>query len=153
MKGLFFFILTIFYLTVFSQQKTSVQPTKPNEIIQQELLQKIKYFTEAWGKSDTATLGKLLATEYRHTDIWGKILHKQDWLTYAATPRKISDIAVNGAEILLYNDHIAVITGKMSYQFGEEKLAQEIRFTQVWSNNNGQWKRTTFQATLIEKSK
>ena len=41
----------------------------------------------------------------------------------------------------------------MSYKFGEEKLIQEIRFTQVWSNDAGQWKRTTFQATLIDKSK
>ena len=153
MKGVFFLILKIFYLNVFSQQKTSVQPIKPTELIRQELLQKIQTFTEAWGKSDTVTLGKLLANEYRHTDIWGKILHRQDWLTYAATPRKISNIAIIDVEILLYNDNIAIITGKMSYQFGEEKVTQEIRSTQIWSNNEGQWKRTTFQATLIDKSK
>lgn len=153
MKGLFFFSLTIFYLNVFSQQKTIIQPIKPNEIIRQELLQKIQHFTEAWGKSDTVALGKLLAYEYQHSDIWGKILHRQDWLTYAAKPRKISDIVTNDVEILLYNVNIAVITGKMNYKFGEEKATQEIRFTQIWSNNDGQWKRTTFQATLIDKSK
>ena len=153
MKGLFYFILTIFCLNVYSQQKASTQPKKPTEIIRQEILQKIQYFTEAWGKSDTVVLGRLLADEYRHSDIWGKILHRQDWLTYAATPRKISDIVANDIEIILYNDNIAVVTGKMSYKFGEEKVTQEIRFTQIWSNNDGQWKRTTFQATLIDKSK
>ena len=152
MKGVFFLILTRFYLNVFSQ-KTNGQPIKPNEQIQQELLQKIQVFTEAWGKSDTVTLSKLLANEYRHSDTWGKILHRQDWLTFAAVPRKISDLAINDVEILLYNENIAVISGKMSYQFGEEKVTQEIRFTQIWSNNDGQWKRTTFQATLIDKSK
>ena len=153
MKSLLFFILTVFYLNVFSQQSISVQPIKPDERIQQELLQKIQGFTEAWGKSDTAALRKLLAAEYRHSDIWGKIQHKEDWLTYAATPRKISDIVSSDVEILLYNNNIAVITGKMSYLFGEEKLTQEIRFTQVWTINEGEWKRATFQATLIDKSK
>ena len=153
MKGLFYFILTIFCLNVYSQQKKSIQPKKPTEIVRQEILQKIQYFTEAWGKSDTVALGRLLADEYRHSDIWGKILHRQDWLMYAAMPRKISDIVANDIEIILYNDNIGVVSGKMSYKVGEEKVIQEIRFTQIWSKNNGQWKRTTFQATLIDKSK
>ena len=153
MKGVFVFILTIFCLNVFSQQKINAQPIKPTEQIRQELLQKIQDFTEAWAKSDTVFLSKLLANEYQHTDIWGKILHRQEWLTYAITPRKISDIASNDVEILQYNNNIAIITGKMSYKFGEEKLTQEIRFTQIWSHTAGQWKRTTFQATLIDKSK
>ena len=153
MKGVLVFILTIFCLNVFSQQKINAQPIKPTQQTRQELLQKIQDFTEAWAKSDTVFLSKLLANEYQHTDIWGKILRKQEWLTYAITPRKISDIVSNDVEILQYYDNIAIITGKMSYKFGEEKLTQEIRFTQVWSNNAGQWKRTTFQATLIDKSK
>ena len=153
MKGLFFAILTIFCLNVFSQERTSFQPLKPGEKTRQELLQKIKDFTEAWGKSDTVTLSKLLANEYQHSDIWGKILHRQDWLTYAAMPRKISGIVSNDVEILLYDEKIAVITGKMSYQFGEENLNQEIRFTQVWTLSEGQWRRATFQATSIDKSK
>ena len=153
MQGLFFFILTLFSLNAYSQQTTSDQPIKPNEIIRQELFQKIQDFTEAWSRSDTAALNKLLANEYRHSDIWGKILHKQDWLIYAAAPRKISDIHINDLELLLYNSNLAVATGKMSYLWGEEKLMQEIRFTQIWSNNDGQWKRTAFQATLIDKLK
>lgn len=51
----------------------------------------------------------------------------------------------------LYNNNIAVVTGKMSYQFGEEK--SNSGFIQIWSSNDAQWKRTTFQATLINKSK
>ena len=148
-----FLILTMLYSNVFSQQSISVQPIKPGESIQQELLQKIQRFTEAWGKSDTATLRKLLAAEYRHSDIWGKIQHKEDWLSYAATPRKISDIVSSDVEMLLYNNNIAVITGKISYLFGEEKLTQEIRFTQLWTTSEGEWKRAAFQATLIDKSR
>ena len=153
MKGLLFFMLTIFCLHVFSQQKTSVEPTKPGEMIRQEILQKIKVFSEAWGKSDTVTLGKLLATEYQHSDIWGKLLHRQDWLIYAAAARNISDMVIADEEILLYNNNIAVVTGKMSYLVGENKVSQQIRFTQIWSCNALQWKRTAFQATLIDRSK
>ena len=147
MKGLFGFILTIVCLNLFAQQKGNVQPRKPSEKVRQELLHKIQSFTEAWAESDTASLGKLLADEYRHSDIWGKILHRQDWLSYASAKRKISEIVTNDVEILIYDDHMAVITGKMSYKFGEEKMIQEIRFTQIWLNSVGHWKRTTFQAT------
>lgn len=153
MKGLYVFLLTIVSLNVCAQRKASVQSIKPNEKVRKEILHKIQFFTEAWAGSDTASLSKLLANEYRHTDIWGKILHRQDWLTYAAASRKISAIATDDIEILIYNDHMAIVTGKMSYKFGEEKVAQEIRFTQIWSNGDGKWKRTTFQATLIDKTK
>ena len=140
-------------MNVFSQQKTSVQPVKASEILQEQLLQKIQYFTEAWGKSDTVALSKLLTDEYQHSDVWGKILHKQDWLTFAAAPRKVSDIVTTDVSILLYTQNIAVITGKISYKFGEEKIIQELRFTQVWTNYEGQWKRALFQATLIDTTR
>lgn len=153
MKVLFAFFLTVVCLNVFAQQLSNSQPKQPTELVRQELLHNIQRFTNSWAQSDTATLAKLLADEYRHTDIWGKILHKQDWLVYAATPRQISDIATDDVETFIYYEHLAVVTGKMSYAFGEQKLAQELRFTQVWSNSDGHWKRTTFQATLIDKTK
>ena len=143
----------ISYLNVLSHKTITAQPVSPDNKLRNELLQNIQSFTEAWGNSDTVFLSKLLANEYRHTDIWGKILHREDWLTYAAIPRKISNILTSDAEILLYNNNLASVTGKMTYQYGDEKLIQEIRFTQFWSRNNGLWKRTTFQATLIDKSK
>ena len=148
-----FAILMVSYFNVMSQETISIAPVNPTEKIRNELLQTIQSFTEAWSKSDTVALGKLLANEYRHTDIWGKILHRQDWLSYAAMARKISNIITTDVEILLYNNNLASITGKMSYQFGEEKISQEIRFTQFWSISKGHWQRTTFQATLIDKAK
>ena len=153
MKGLFAIILTLVLLNGFAQQKANFLPLKPTEKVRQALLHRIQSFTEAWAESDTAYLGKLLADEYQHSDIWGKILHRQDWLKYASAPRKISEIITNDVEMLIYNDHMAVITGKMSYKVGEEKVIQEIRFTQIWGNNDGQWKRAAFQATLIDKTK
>jgi hypothetical protein len=122
----------------------------PSGVIRQQLLQKIQDFTQAWSVSDTLVLRTLLGDEYQHTDIWGKILHKKDWLTYAATPRKIDNIVMSEVNVLLYLDKIAVITGKMSYTYGEQKAMQEIRFTQNWSDDEGKWKRTNFQATLID---
>lgn len=145
-------VLMISYLNILSQKPINAQLLSPDAKVRNELLQNIQSFTEAWGNSDTTVLSRLLAKEYRHTDIWGKILHREDWLTYAAMPRKISNIVTTDTEILLYNN-LAAVTGKMAYEYGTEKLIQEIRFTQLWSRNNGQWKRTTFHATLIDKSK
>ena len=48
---------------------------------------------------------------------------------------------------------MAVITGKMTYLFGTEKIKQDLRFTQIFGNYNGQWKRTAFQGTYIKNVK
>ncbi len=143
----------LFCLPAWAQQKLSIQPESPSIKVRQVLLQKIQSFTEAWGRSDTVALGKLLTREYRHNDIWGKALHRKDWLAYAALPRKISNMEMSEVEILIYNKNMAVVTGKMNYQLGEEKITQQIRFTQLWTQDHNQWKRASFQATLIDKSK
>lgn len=153
MKVFFLVILTIGYLNVFSQQKVHVRAKDPNDATHQKLLQEIRNLTEAWGKSDTVVLSKMLAKEYQHSDVFGKIQNRQEWLTFAAAPRKISDLIINDIEVLLYNNNIALITGKMSYLFGDQKAPQEIRFTQVWTINYGKWKRSAFHATLINKTK
>src|SRR5215203_6527370 len=100
MKAFVTLILIICCFTAFCQQRINGIPIKPNEIVRQELLNKIQDFSVAWGKSDTIGLGKLLASEYRHSDVWGKILHRQDWLVYAAMPRKVDQINTADVEIL-----------------------------------------------------
>ena len=152
-QAFLFLILTLFCISVFAQQKINVVPVKPGKVLREKILQQIQVFSDAWAASDTATLCKLLTNEYQHTDVWGKILHKQDWLMYAGAPRKISGIVISGDEILLYNNNIALVTGKMSYQVGEEKITQEIRFTQIWSYDGVQWKRSAVLATLVDRSK
>jgi hypothetical protein len=128
-------------------------PTKPSGALGKILIKEMYDFTNAWGMSDTATLSKLLSPEYRHSDVFGEIQYRDQWLIFAAQKRDIANLEINDLEILLYWDKMAVITGKMTYLFGKEKIKQDLRFTQIFGNYNGQWKRIAFQGTYIKNIK
>ncbi len=132
------------------EQSTKIlTPAKPSSALEKTLIQEMYNFSNAWGRSDTATLSKLLAPEYRHSDVFGEIQDRNKWLIFAANKRELANLEINDIEILLYYDNLAVITGKMSYLFGKEKIKQDLRFTQIFGNYNGQWKRTAFQGTYV----
>lgn len=149
MKYILSILIAMIHLTGFAQANKKFAPRKPSAALEKMLIQKIYAFSDAWGKSDTITLNKLLAPEYRHSDVFGEIQHKKDWLTFAATKRDVANLKIFDVEILMYNN-LAVITGKMNYLFGTEKIRQDLRFTQIWGTYNGQWKRMAFQATYIK---
>ncbi|MCH6232857.1 nuclear transport factor 2 family protein [Cognataquiflexum rubidum] len=153
MKIIVTIILTTFCLQSFAQKNPNIQATKPSETVRQEIIQIMQNSIVAWGDSDTLTLSKLLAPEYRHSDIYGKILTRQEWLNYAAKPRSVTDYKTDDVDIVLYNNNLALVTGKNSHQSSKSTKRTELRFTQVWIKNNGQWKRSAFQGTLIDESK
>lgn len=138
---------------LFAQSSTSNIAQKPSEELSKELIKKLYDFTDAWAKSDTVTLSKMLAPEYRHSDVSGALQHHDDWLIYAANKREVIDVKMYNTEILLYHSDIAVITGEISYLWGANKEFQQLRFTQIWNMNQGQWKRVAFQGTYILKAK
>ncbi len=144
-------VLSIVIQLTGNAQPTNFAPHKPSEKLKKILVQTMYNFSNAWAKSDTATLTKLLAPEYRHTDIFGKIQHKKEWLNFAAGNRDVADLKISDIEVLIYSPDIATITGSMNYLFGQEKIKQELRFTQLLRNYGGQWKRIIFQATLIKE--
>lgn len=78
MKILATIIFATFFLPSFAQKNPTIQATKPSETVRQEIIQVMQHSILAWGVSDTLTLSKLLATEYRHSDIYGKILARQE---------------------------------------------------------------------------
>ena len=74
-------------------------------------------------------------------------------VNFCCKKKDIANLEINDIEILMYYDNMAVITGKMTYLFGTEKIKQDLRFTQIFGNYNGQWKRTAFQGTYIKNAK
>ena len=70
--------------------------------------------------------------------IWWAYKNRDEWLILAAKKKDLYNLEINGIEILMYNDNMAVITGKMTYLFGTEKIKQDLRFTQIFGNYNGQ---------------
>ena len=152
MKYYLILFIVFFHEMSFAQSSKIMGPTKPSKSVEKTLNQVMFDFSYAWGMSDTATLNKLLAPEYRHSDVFGEIQHRNDWLIFAARKREMSNLEINDVEILMYNN-MAVITGKMTYLFGMEKIKQDLRFTQILRNYSGQWKRTAFQGTYIKNVK
>ena len=151
-----YLIITLFILISikgFSQSSKSFLIHKPSVALAKILIDKIYIFSDAWGKSDTVTLSKLLAPEYRHSDVFGEIQHRNDWLAFATIKRQVTNLEIHDTEIIMYNNNLAVITGRMNYLFGKEKIKQDLRFTQIWGNFKGEWKRTTFQGTFIKNPK
>ena len=153
MKYYLILFITLTHYTGVAQSTQINTPAKPSGALEKILIQEMYDFSNAWGMSDTATLSKLLAPEYRHSDVFGEIQHRNEWLVFAAKKREMTNLEMNDIEILMYSDNMAVITGKMSYLFGTEKIKQDLRFTQIFGNYNGQWKRTAFQATYIKNVK
>ena len=148
----FLFILFIgIRITGFTQSRVNFAADIPSDKLKKILIETIYNFSNAWGKSDTAMLNKFLAPEYRHSDIFGKLQHKKEWLTFAAIKREVADLKISDIEILIYSRNMAAVTGRMNYLFGAEKIEQQLRFTQILRNYNGQWKRIIFQATLIKE--
>ena len=153
MKYYLILFITLTHYTSVAQSTKIIAPTKPSSALEKILIQEMYDFSNAWGMSDTATLSKLLAPEYRHSDVFGEIQHRNEWLILAVKKKDIADLEINDIEILMYYDNMAVITGKMTYLFGTEKIKQDLRFTQIFGNYNGQWKRTAFQGTYIKNVK
>jgi hypothetical protein len=152
MKYFLIFFITFTHTSI-AQSTKIIAPSKPSETLEKILIQEIYSFSNAWGKSDTTTLSKLLSSEYRHSDVFGEIQHRNEWLIFAAKKRDVANLEINDIEILMYYNNMAVITGKMTYLFGKEKIKQDLRFTQIFGNYNGQWKRTAFQGTYIKTIK
>ena len=153
MKYFLVLFITLAHYTGIAQSTKIMAPAKPSRSLEKILIREMYDFSTAWGMSDTATLSHLLAPEYRHSDVFGEIQHRNEWLVFAANKREITNLEINDVEILMYDVNMAVITGKMSYLFGAEKMKQDLRFTQIFGNYNGHWKRTAFQGTYIKNVK
>src|SRR5712672_2534341 len=127
MKYYLILFITLTHYTSVAQSTKIIAPTKPSSTLEKILIQEMYDLSNAWGMGDTATLSKLLAPEYRHSDVFGEIQHRTEWLILSAKKRDIANLEIKDIEILMYNDNLAVITGKMTYLFGAEKIKQDLR--------------------------
>ena len=101
MKYCLIFLLLLAHRTTMCQPATIV-PTTPSAVLEKTLLEEMYRFSNAWATSDTATLNKLLAPEYRHSDVFGEIQHRSEWLNFAAKKRDVFNLEITDVEILVY---------------------------------------------------
>jgi ketosteroid isomerase-like protein len=111
------------------------------------LLECVRAFGEAWASRDVAQLESMLAPQYVHTDFQGRVLRRDEWLAYAATQTQGSTIMFRDLEAVEYGG-IGLVTGTNDIAGGSVGV-HSIRFTQVWIDTDGEWRRVAFQATPV----
>src|SRR5438105_907095 len=107
----YFLIILFVVIQIAGRTQTRQTPQRPSSKVEKTLIQNLYNFTNAWARSDTATLTKLLAPEYRHTDIFGKIQQKKEWLDFASGKRDVADLKISDVDIIMYSDNLTAITG------------------------------------------
>ena len=121
-----------------------------------------RQFGQAWLQGDTQTLDHLLAREYTHTDVTGKVLHRAEWLADAANVQKwlrapsgtkTPSIDFQDVELKLVGTAVIVTGGNVIRSANPNNPPIKLRFTQVWVKEDGGWKRRFFQATSIQDPK
>ncbi len=115
-----------------------------------EIIEAQSQLHEAFHRGDIRKLGGLLvSTGYVHTDIWGRVFNKGNWLEWVSengpakrdSSYKVSDVRV---QVL---GKVAVLTCLWTFRRVNEKPLA-VRLTNVWAKDRSGWKRLTYQATL-----
>jgi hypothetical protein len=100
----------------------------------------------------------MLASEYTHTDVTGRVLHRAEWLADAGNARSWQRAPEgNATPSIAFDDMtieisgaVAVITGSNTIRSADPRAEPiRLRFTQVLILEGGEWKRRFFQATPI----
>ena len=149
-----FLLLVLFSgLQVFSQTSGSADTTRETKKIEKVVLK----FGDAWAINDIPTLDALLSGDYIHTDFFGRVQNRAQWLDYVKDRKAkgiTNRIVFEDLAIRIYGG-TAVVTGrniiKGALTVPANEASTEIRFTQVLRKTHGDWIRTGFQATAIAR--
>ena len=140
-------------LVIFSSLEVLSQTPAPMTGEKKRIEHVVVRFGDAWALNDIPTLEGLLSDDYVHTDLFGRVQNRAQWLDYMKD-RKAKNItnriSFDDVQIRIY-DNTAVVTGRNIIKgplIGGE-ASTEIRFTQVLRRKRGDWIRTGFQATAV----
>jgi Domain of unknown function (DUF4440) len=125
-----------------------------------EVLRAVETFSRAFAAADTNALSGLLTRQYVHTNGSSAPLQKTQWLQYVGA--RNAEIK-SGALVLreyrnedliveTYSDQTAIVQGvnTASGERNGQPFRTRIRFTQVWVQENGRWKRAAFHDGRID---
>jgi ketosteroid isomerase-like protein len=131
----------------------SIKLTDVNTEAEKEVIQAAHDISEAWAKNDLPTLERLVADDYTHTDISGKVQNREEWLADVrarAASGKVSQLEFEDEKVQIYGD-VTVVTGRAiwrSRSIGFLKLP--LCATQVLIKKNGQWQRSATQVGIAD---
>jgi ketosteroid isomerase-like protein len=109
-------------------------------------------WNQAEVKHDARALSMLLAETFEFTDDDGRFMNKSQWLAHIRNGvDHYEQLGNSGMAIHLYGN-VAVATGIYHDKIrekGKVVVARSGRFTDIWIQQNGEWKCVASQATLI----
>ncbi len=158
MKGkiviIVFLIITSQLLFAQSERAKNVATKK----IEQEVKQAMAELNDATTTGDMEETKSLIADEYFHTDIYGRVQDKVTWLRDYA--QKYADLIKSGAfkweihhqdsvQVHVYGNDMAVAIGRWILKAKGRDKTSYGRFTHVWHKTKGKWQRVGYQATTI----
>jgi len=100
---------------------------------------------------DVATLGPMLAEELRYVHSNGQLETKPQFLETIRSGRlRYRAIAVQELDVRTYDD-VAVVSGLLTAdaQAGDQPVALQLRFTDVYVNRDGRWQLVAWQSTRL----
>ncbi len=160
MKTIFFkhMLMTILFAAGLTQTvETFVQENLQHE---QEIRKLLDEFAQAFAKTDTVVLKKLVADDYIHTNLDGGVLNKSQWLERAkmrlaeidAGKFKITHYSYDDIRIRIYGN-TAVATGLAKTEGLREgkEFKWNLRFTNVWVKRDGLWQRVAFHDSSLRQ--
>jgi ketosteroid isomerase-like protein len=108
-------------------------------------------WNQAEVKHDTKALNALLAETFDFTDDDGRFMNKSQWLAHIRSGvDHYEQLSSSGMAVHLYGN-VAVATGMYQDKITErgKGVMRSGRFTDIWIQQNGEWKCVASQATLI----
>jgi hypothetical protein len=123
------------------------------------LKERIETFNQAFANCDIRLLESMITDKYIHTNGSSKAISRDKWMDYLAKRRlsidsghlRVISYRMDDRDISLY-DGSAIVTGRIVIKFleNDQEYHREIRVTNLWVQEAGEWKRAGFHDSRIE---
>lgn len=120
---------------------------------EKELVATIEKFNTAFQEGDVELLSTMITDDYSHTNGTSKMIGKDVWLNYLK--KRAKDIEAGKIKVLNYAmddldiqmlENTAIVTAKIRVKTQQQDTVVEnaYRVTNIWTFENGTWKRAGF---------
>ena len=116
------------------------------------LMGTMRLFAQALPAGDAATLGALLSLGYKHTDRFGKLWHREEWLAQVRAKIKPPGAMDFGHFTTSLMRDLGIVTGIKHLPIAgasEDEQEPATAYTQLWVWQDSRWLRELFQETPI----
>ena len=145
-------ILCLLFLLMFTPVVAEAQGTKDKRqpSVEEQLTSLVRQWDEAIVKRDTATLDRLLATEFAFVGGLKKAAYLESVKSQA--PDAVTSAVSTDLEVLVYGG-MAVVTGldTISGQNNGQPYTAKWMYTDVWVKRAGRWQCVRTHASLSNK--